>query len=181
MGVIQPAVSYLTPEDANDYFLTRMNSEGWFNASLETQNAALIRATRAIDALAFEGVKTSEYVASIVKQVTVFSPVVEPVAMPPVDYPTDQPLEWPRDGKLEIPQDIYIACCECAIAYIEGVDIEGESDMIGVQSMRFADVSTSYMSGFFNEWIRAGIPSAEAWKHLKPYLHDPMQIRSKRA
>lgn len=180
MGVIQQPVAYLTPEDANDYFATRLNSESWFNASYPDQNAALIRATRAIDALAFEGVKSSDYFNTVLKQVTVYAPVVAPITLPPADYPSEQPLEWPRDGKTEIPQDIYYACCECAIAFLDGVDMGTEMDLIGTQAMRFADVSTSYMAGFYNEWIRAGIPSAEAWQFLKPYLHDPMQIRAKR-
>lgn len=166
MGVITTPPQYLTVEDADEYFLTRLNSEVWNNATDDEKNKALIKATQAIDALAFEGIKTGDYENLKTHGA---APIVQ------------QALEWPRNGDSVIPQDIYIACCECAIAFLDGVDIGEESDLIGAVSMRFADVSTTYMAGFFNEWVRAGIPSAEAWAHLKPYLHDPMQIRSKRA
>ena len=43
--------SYISVVDADNYFATRLNSNAWNNADIATQEAALIQATRTLDAL----------------------------------------------------------------------------------------------------------------------------------
>ncbi len=156
-----PVYSYIELEDADTYFSTRPDSDVWTNSTTTDKQNALYKSTRAIDRLQFQGVKTNNYNhdvngASLVAQ----------------------PLEFPRNGDTVVPDAIRIACCECAIAFLDGVDINMEMESLNVISEGFASVRRSYSDNqeTVGLYIRAGIPSAEAWMYLLPYLSDVRQI-----
>lgn len=159
MDLVVPQ-SYITVEYADSYFTTQLNSDVWDAALPNDKLKGLYEATRAIDRLAFVGVKTNYYNHRYLKQ-----PLV------------DQPLEFPRDGLMVVPEGILFACCECAQAFLDGFDIDSEINRIGVLSHSFAAVKQTKRTDFIPPYILAGIPSAKAWMYLIPYLADPREIR----
>lgn len=159
---MEPVVpqSYVTVEYADSYFATRMNSDTWDNALINDQQKSLYEATRAIDRLAFSGVKSNYYNHSVLKQSLVV-----------------QPLEFPRNGLVDVPEGILFACCECALAFLDGMDIDSEINRAGVLSQSFAAVKQTKREDVVAPYILAGIPSPTAWMYLTPYLADPREIR----
>jgi hypothetical protein len=159
--VSSPVVSaYVTLDDANTYFATRLNSDAWDGASDVDKQKALYQATRAIDNLRFTGVKSDYYNHTVLGQSFV-----------------EQQLEFPRNGLTEVPEGIKNACCECAVAFLDGIDIDQELRRQRVQSQGFASVRQAYFDKQApNPWVLAGIPTYTAWQFLLPYLADPREI-----
>lgn len=148
------AISYYgSIAGANLYFGSqRLNSEPWETALPTDRQKSLIMATRAIDRLNFAGEKTDEV----------------------------QSLQNPRGDDTVVPLDIELAAYECALKYLDGVDMQDEIESIGIIHNKYLGTSSTYDQSFVAEYIRAGIPSAEAWIHLKPFLRDPQAIELSR-
>lgn len=147
------ASHYGTTAEATIYFGERLNTIPWDNAIPGDRIKALYMATRAIDKLNIAGEKTDD----------------------------DQELQFPRLGDDEVPNDIKLACFECALAFLDGVDMELEQKNLGMTSDAFSGARATYDSYFVEEHIRAGIPSGEAWAYLYPYLRDPRELTISRA
>lgn len=145
--------SLATIEEATAYMAERLETTPWDDASEGDQQKALNMATRAIDKLAFIGDK----------------------------YDDAQEHEFPRGDDTTIPQDIKDACCELALSLLDGVDPELEFENLGMVSMGYSNVRTTYDRSNPPEHIIAGIPSVTAWRCLKPYLRDPRTIDLSRA
>lgn len=135
---------YATATEGDEYFTDRLNSDAWDDASDADKAKALITATKIMDRLNYKGDKTSD----------------------------DQTLQFPRDTDTLIPQDIKDACCEVALALLDGVDPEMEFDNLNMVSQNYANVRSTYDRSVPGEHIVAGIPSVSAWRYLKPYLRD---------
>lgn len=133
---------------ANTYFGERLNSEVWENAVIGDRTKALIMSTRAIDRLNIAGEKTS----------------------------SDQELQFPRGVDTAVPSDVLMATYECALAFLDGVDLEIEQENLGVISNAYSGARATYDSHFSLDWIKAGIPSPLAWQLLLPYLRDPRVV-----
>lgn len=160
--------AYISITDANTYFTARVGADLWEDSSDDDKSQALVHATRLIDRLNFEGVK----------------------------YADDQPLEFPRrysenfswnfggdptttpipTTTPNVPNEIMFACCEIALALLDGVDPEQEMNNLTSVSQGYGQVRETYDRTIRSEHFRAGIPSAVAWTYLKPFLHDPAQI-----
>ncbi|HHA19192.1 MAG TPA: hypothetical protein ENK70_05750 [Methylophaga sp.] len=140
--------SYVALEDAESYFEARLNVDSWHDSEEIDKKRALIMATHAIDQLNFIGEKT---------------------------YP-DQVLQFPRYDDVEIPEAIMEATYECALAFLDGVDIEYEKEALHVNEQRIGGVKVGY-SSIVPEHIIAGIPSYKAWLLLKPFLRGPEDIK----
>jgi len=137
---------------ANIYFGERLHTEPWDSATISDRNKALAMATRDINRL--------DYVSAKVD--------------------ADQENEFPRVGQSEAPDDIKIACCEIALALLDGVDPEVELSNIRVKSDRFSGVGTTYDPNSVPEHIPAMIASARAWTFIKPWLREYRNIRISR-
>ena len=144
--------SYITLLNAENYFLGRFNSDAWNSASADDKQTVLVQATRLIDCLNYEGVKTDD----------------------------SQATEFPRDGGTVVPIEISIATCEIAFSLLDGVDPEQELNSLATSSQGYGSVRETYDRTQSVEHFRAGIPSAVAWAYLKPFLHDPAQINLSR-
>lgn len=152
--------SYVTLIEAEAYFATRLDSGAWDDSSEEDKQKSLYQATRAIDNLRYAGVKSDYYNHSVLGQTFV-----------------EQPLEFPRNGLTVVPEGIKNACCECAIAFLDGVDPNQEIRRQRVESQGFASVRQSYFNNQAPDpWVLAGIPTYTAWQFLLPYLADPREI-----
>lgn len=154
------AESYVTIAEADAYFSTRLGVDVWDSSSSNDKQKSLYEATRAIDRLAYIGVTTDYYNQHVFNML-----------------PSGQTLQFPRNGDIIIPQGIKNACCECAIAFLDGVDTDAEIQNIGIISDTFASVKQVRQGSFIQPYTLAGIPSARAWMELIPFLADPREVR----
>lgn len=112
--------AYVTLEEANTYFASRLHAEAWTNASDADKQKALEMATRAIDRTPLKGVKAS----------------------------WDQAHQFPRYPDTEIPQAVKDACCEEALAILErGNSQRRKLQQEGVQSFSLGNMSETYTPG----------------------------------
>lgn len=144
--------NYITISDADTYFATRLDTDVWDDASDDDKTAALTQATRAIDRLNYRGKKNSE----------------------------SQDNQFPRYDDSEVPVEVEYACCELALAFLDGVDQEHEFDNLRVQAQQMDIVKSTYTDEVPIH-IVAGIPSIEAWRFLLPYIRDFNSPRLRRA
>ena len=145
--------TYLTIQEAQEYFDGRLHTEAWDCASEIDRNKGLVMATRAIDKLNFRGIRLND----------------------------NQALQFPRDTDTVIPQDIKDACAEEALALLDGKDPELERESLAITEQAFAQVKAKYdrdASRPIN--ILHGIMSMTAWGYLLPYLRDPLSMRISR-
>ena len=137
---------------ADTYFGERLVSGVWENSIAGDRTKALIMATRAVDRLNFADEKTD----------------------------SDQELQFPRGTDTEIPADILLAVYECAISFLDGVDIDLEQELLGVTSDAYSGARATYDPAHRLDHFRAGIPSSRAWQFLMPYLRDPQEVTIRR-
>jgi hypothetical protein len=137
-------VTYASMSEANAYFATRLHSGRWGATNLTDRTNAMLEAARIIDRLNYAGDKTDP----------------------------DQTNEFPRDSDTDIPVAIKESSYEIAYALIDGVDPEAEVDQLGVVSEGYSSVRTTYARDLTFDHLVAGVPSAVAWRMLKPYLRD---------
>jgi hypothetical protein len=168
---------YGTIEEANEYFENRLHEWAWTDASSDDRRKALINATAIIDALNFKGEKAAVY------------DVIYDEDGEEVDWSEDevieaelsQGLEFPRGTDVEVPDQIKIACWEISHALLDGVDPDLELENLGVVSQGIASVRTTYNRNHTQiEHLMNGIPSAAAWRYLRPFLRDTKAIKLSR-
>jgi hypothetical protein len=146
---MQPMADYATTVEAQAYIDERLFGEAWDQATASDQTRAIKMATKIIDRLNFLGVMTD----------------------------SAQDNQFPRDEDTTIPSDIRDACIELALALLDGRDPEMEFENISMVDMRIADIRSNYNRDSVPEHIIAGVPSATAWRLLKPYIRSPLEIR----
>lgn len=140
---------YVTEEDATaTFFSRRVNTYSWDNATQPERTKALKEATDRIDRLSFIGAK------------------LDP----------DQDREFPRDFQTVVPLEIEQATCLIAYAILDGVDLEIEDRSLSVVTQSFSNTRTTYEPSVRRDYIRNGIPSAEAWQCLLPFLSDEKEL-----
>jgi hypothetical protein len=143
---------YADLDYAESYFGQRLHTRAWTAASVSDRTKALTMATRDIDRLDYADEKAD----------------------------SDQEREFPRGEDDEVPDDIKIACCEIALARLDGVVPETELENAMVSSQSFSGVRTTYDRTAVPEHIVAMIASARAWTYLKPYLREAGTIKLSR-
>ena len=122
------STSYITKDDAKDYFKHRLHSELW--ANFPDQKAALMTATRLLDRwMKWSGVKASGV----------------------------QSLAWPRMGVVDkegysvpsdiVPRDVQEATCELAYYSLEE-DLTAPDDMDGIHSLKVSSLQIVADDGF---------------------------------
>lgn len=88
----------------------------------------------------------------------------------------DQDLQFPRGTDTVVPTDIERACVYIAIELLDGFDPNIEFSNLQLIEQDFGGAKVKYSRSFSMEHLVAGIPSLDAWRHLKPYIRDPRQI-----
>lgn len=144
-------IPYVNLSQAQAYFDERLNTLAWDSATDTDKVKALKTATRLINNLKFAGQRNL----------------------------ITQPNEFPRifnSMSINVPQAIMDATCEIAYQLLDDVDINFEVGNTGVISESYSMVRSQRDGDFVLPYIRAGIPSVEAWMLLLPYLHDPLNI-----
>lgn len=181
-----PAVaqlSYVTVAEANQYFDSRVNSSLWTATDNAEKLRSLKDATRRIDRLNFAGEKTDpsqllqfprKSLPIVVRQGFGFVFGLRDEDEDENFDVTEETDEQEQSLQIDtnIPADIQIACCEIAIALLDGRDPDLDVEQLVVDSQSYSGVRTSYNRKWTLEHVRAGIPSALAWSYLRPYLRD---------
>lgn len=144
--------AYLTIDEAEEYFMTVVNSDAWDQSTEVKKQKSLIEATRLIDQLNFQGEKHSE----------------------------DQERQFPRGSETVVPNDIKYACAELALRLLDDVDLDSEIENQKLTGASFGPVRSTYDRTRSSEHILAGIPSIKAWRLLLPYLSDIRTIQMNR-
>jgi hypothetical protein len=161
---------YGTLVNANNYFGTRLHTSAWDDASTSDRQKALYMATRYIDRLNYKGDKASVY--------TLLAANAEATDTEIRVADASQELEFPRDTDTTIPNDIETACYEITLALLDGVDPDAELENLGISTHSYAGVRTAYNRDQQPiEHLIHGIPSALAWRYLKPFLRDGREYR----
>ncbi len=168
---------YGTIDDANTYFLNRLHEEAWTDASTDDRRKSLIAATNIIDALNFRGQKAAVYEIMYDEGGILLDVTDEELR----DADWSQDLEFPRDSDVDVPEEIEIASWEIAHALLDGVDPDLELENLGVVSQGIASVRTTYNRNHTQiEHLMNGVPSATAWRYLRPFLRDSDAIKFSR-
>ena len=107
--------TFVTLNEANNYFNNRPNSTSWSNLSNSEKEQALQFATLKINSLPFVGSKLSP----------------------------SQPLEFPRNFSPQMPNEIKYAVCEEALSVVEN-SVHSQNKMLGISSMTVGSSSVSY-------------------------------------
>lgn len=163
---------YGTLEEAHEYFDNRLHEEAWSASTLEDRRRSLIRATQIIDGLNFKGEKSAVHAIRQERR---------PTAAELREADLTQELEFPRGTDTQVPTAIKIACWEIAHALLDGVDPDLELENLGVVSQGIVSVRTTYNHDHNQvEHLIHGVPSAAAWRYLRPFLRDGGTIKLSR-
>lgn len=163
---VRMAAMYVSMSEAQTYFDDRLHETAWSEASPADRQKSLIAATRIIDRLNFKGYK---------------KPVYDLLASNPDATQAEinaasatQETQFPRDTDSDVPAEIKIACYEIAYALLDGIDPDLELENLSIISHGYASVRTTYSRSHNPiEHLNAGVPSATAWRYLRPFLRDP--------
>ncbi len=162
--------SYATIQEAEDYFDERLHDSAWRVASASEKPKSLLAATRIIDTLSYKGYKNAVY--------TLLQNDPEATQEEIRAAEASQALEFPRGADTDVPQQIQWACFEIAYSLLDGVDPDIELENMSIRNHGIGSVRTSFnrnqepLEHFMN-----GVPSATAWKYLRPFLRDDDHIR----
>jgi hypothetical protein len=168
---------YGTLVDANEYFDNRLFEEAWFDAIASDRPKALIKATQIIDALNFKGDKHSVYEIMYDADGNELDVTDEEIR----EAEESQELEFPRGEDTEVPEPILVACWEIAQALLDGIDPDLDVENLGIVSQGYASVRTTYARSQAQvEHLMHGVPSATAWRYLKPFLRDADSVKLSR-
>lgn len=164
---------YGTVQEASTYFDNKLHEVAWSNAVPTDRPKALIAATRLIDALNFKGYKHTVQVLLDSNPDATSDEIREQEAA--------QVLEFPRGSDTEVPEAIRYACYEIAYSLLDGIDPTFELENIGLSSLGYESVRTTYHREQVPiEHIVNMIPSALAWRYLRPFLRDDEAVRLSR-
>jgi hypothetical protein len=112
--------AYVTKEEAEIYFTSRLHVDPWLDASDSDKQATLAMATRAIDRLTLKGRKAA----------------------------LGQSLAFPRHPDTDVPVAVKDACCEEALALLgRGNSQRRKLQQEGVQSFTLGNMSETYAAG----------------------------------
>ena len=164
---------YGSVAEANEYFDMRLHEYAWTEADVADRPRALWSATQIIDTLAYKGHKAP--VASLLES----SPLATAEEIRTAN--ASQALEFPRGDDTIVPEEIRRACYEMAHALLDGKDPEQELENLGVISHGYSSARTTFSRSHQPiEHLVNGVPSALAWRLIRPFLRDDLAIRLSR-
>jgi hypothetical protein len=161
--------TYVTMAEAIAYFDERLNEVAWSDASPQDRQKALVASTRIIDRLNFKGYKKPvyDYLDALEDLSLADQAEINAASL-------TQELQFPRDTDTEVPEEIKLACYEIAYALLDEVDPDTELENLAIISHGYASVRTTYSRSHNPpEHLNAGVPSATAWRYLRPFLREP--------
>ena len=146
--------SYVSLEEANSYFLTRLNSNEWDSASDDIKEKALIMATSTLDSLNFSGRKWKEGASDSDNYQSLKWPRYpdynDPylLGIPHLMSTTVNEREWlDSKGEPVIPKPLKDAVCEEAyflLRSIKGLDKREHLRGQGLKSISYPDINETF-------------------------------------
>ena len=165
---------YGTLVEAEAYFAMRLHETAWTSARVADRPKALWAATLILQALNFKGYKASVF-ALLESDPDASDEDIRAAE-------ASQPLEFPRGADTEVPEAIRIATYEIAHSLLDGKDPELELENLGIVSQGYSSVRTTYSRGQVPiEHIINGVPNAQAWRYIRPFLRDDQLLHLVRA
>ena len=146
----ETTTAYVTKEEAEIYFTSRLHVDPWLDASDSDKQAALAMATRAIDRLTLKGRKAA----------------------------LGQSLAFPRHPDTDVPVAVKDACCEEALALLgRGNSQRRKLQAEGITSITLGSLSETYAPGAGGSGAAGrGLLSQEAKELLRPWLLGGVNI-----
>jgi len=161
MALEQGINCYVSPDEAEEYFETRLDSSAWHNVDDEDKESALVTATLILDENQFIGVAVS----------------------------SDQSLAWPRSGAVyfeprlnlwvEIPEDEYPTRLKKA-TYELAYHLLANENLLDGQSQTFEEITvgTITLKDSNSDVARTPVVPNLARKLIKPLLVEGANSRS---
>ena len=172
--------AYASVAEAQTYFDTRLHETAWSLSSATDQQNSLYAATAIIDRLAYKGVKKAvndAFLADTDLESNFDSGDAAALATVAAAE-ASQAMEFPRGTDTNIPNAILVACYAIAYSRLDGVDPDLEMENLAIQRHSIGGTTTVYdRSQEAPQHIVNGVPSATAWRNLRPYLRDGDHIR----
>lgn len=169
---------------AADYFDSRLHEHAWTNAMATDRPKALLAATRLIDSLNFKGQKHTIHVLVVASGYDTLEDAINAGALTKEEVQTAslaQELEFPRGDDTSVPSIIEYACYEAAHSLLDDKDPELELENLGVIRQSYGAVGTTYSRDQVPiEHLINLMPSALAWRWLKPFLRDEDAVKLQR-
>lgn len=173
-------MAYATIQEAQAYFDDRLHERAWSLATADDQRKSLEAATKIINTLRYKGFKNVVYAYLLANP-----EVAECAEQGDADslaliraQEALQPDEFPRGADTEVPDAIKWATYEIAHELLDGVDPDLELENLSVTRHGIGNVRTAFNRNQEPlEHILNGVPSATAWKWLRPFLRDADHIR----
>ncbi len=162
--------AYVTLVEADIYFTQRLHETAWSQATGADKPKSLDAATSIIDSLSYKGAKRA--VCALLESNPDATLAEKRAAS------ETQENEFPRGTDTITPDAIKTATYEIAYALLDGVDPELELENMSINDHGIGSVRASYNRDQTPlEYFMNGIPSAAAWKYLKPFLRDDNHLR----
>ena len=172
--------AYVSVAEAQAYFDERLHETAWSQASGTERTKSLLAATRIINTLNYKGYKNSVYLAfQADTELCLKFQQGDATALATVRAAeAAQANEFPRGADTTVPENIQVACYEIAYALLDGVDPDLELENLTVNNHGIGNVRASFNRNQDPlEHVTNGVPSATAWRLLKPFLRDDNHIR----
>lgn len=163
MELIVGKNSYISIQDADEYFSGRLYSEIWTSSNEALKTQALLMASRNMDKLRYKGKRVD-----INQKLSFPRYIYKPAG--PDEYVNNLERNQYPVTKIEITDKIKEAQCEEALALLEGIPKRLKLQHQGVKSIRVGSLSEEYSGK------KVKLLSEEALDLLKPYLIGSVRI-----
>lgn len=176
-------MAYVTIQEAEAYFDERLHEEAWSLSNADDQRKSLEEATKIINTLRYKGLKNVVHVFILANpEVAECAAKGDPDSLAQIRVvEATQENEFPRGADTVVVQSIKWANYEIAYGLLDGIDPDMELENLSITKLGIAAVRTSYNRNQEPlEHILNGVPSAKAWKWLRPFLRDDDRIRLNR-
>ena len=145
-------VTYVTLAEAETFFNNRLIDSAWDDATNDNRSKALNMSASALNRLNYAGKRNS----------------------------LTQVHPFPRDDDSVIPQIMQDACCLVAAKFLDDFTIDQLRDEARFKIQGYSTVKTTYKDGDLPHYM-SGIPSAEAWDMIQPFLRQVDTIQLNRS
>lgn len=165
---------YATEIESLVFFDARLHAEAWENANSSDRLKSLRQASSILDNLNYRGEKSPAFQMRKAIELS-GGPIVESVIQA---AGLTQEHEFPRQTDATIPPRVKDAACLIAYALlIEGVDPATTFSALDIESDTHGSVRTAYSKAERPPHVLAGVPSAEAWQLIYPFLRDTRTLQ----
>jgi hypothetical protein len=168
---------YGTVNEGNAYYVARLHSFDWTQATVADRLAALVQATELIDQFAYLGYKKTTQGALDAIEAVDGDPTTDANRTVLRAAEQAQALEFPRGADTDVPTEIETACYLIAKALLGGRDPDMDLEALASRGVQYGDVKTLYSRTSNTQDHTAHlIPSPQAFNLLRPFFRERYQF-----